>query len=153
MNPTKRFSFGRILLFLFIILFLLIGRPTGFLICTYIKDKKLAKVEKTGYTNDASHLNETKVDSVVKAFADIDKAIAQISQLIKQAKEQGKKISIAGAQHSMGGHTIYPDGIVLDMKGFHYMEIDSTEEYLLVGSGSLWSEITPYLDLPKDPFQ
>jgi len=146
MNPTKRFSFGRILLFLFIILFLLIGRPTGFLICTYIKDKKIAKVEKPGYTNDASHLNETKVDSVVKAFADVDKATVQISELVKQAKEQGKKISIAGAQHSMGGHTIYPDGIVLDMKGFRYMELDSTEEYLLVGSGALWSEIIPYLD-------
>ena len=147
MNPTKRFSFGRILLFLFIILFLLIGRPTGFLICTYIKDKKLAKLEKTGYTNDASHLNETKVDSVVTAFADIDQATTQISQLIKLAKEQGKKISIAGAQHSMGGHTIYPDGIVLDMKGFRYMELDSTGEYLLVGSGALWSEIIPYLNL------
>jgi len=147
MNPTKRFSFGRITLFLFIILFLLIGRPTGFLICTYIKDKKIAKVEKPGYTNDASHLNETKVDSVVKTFEDIDKTIKQISELIKLAKEQGKKISIAGAQHSMGGHTIYPDGIVLDMKGFRYMELDSTEEYLLVGSGALWSDIIPYLDM------
>jgi len=146
MNPTKRFSSGRILLFLFIILFLLIGRPTGFLICTYVKDKKLAKVEKTGYTNDASHLNETKVDSAVKAFEDIDKATAQLTQLVKLAKEQGKKISIAGAQHSMGGHTIYPDGIVLDMKGFRYMELDSTDEYLSVGSGALWSDIIPYLN-------
>jgi len=147
MNSTKRFSFGRILLFLLVILFLLIGRPTGFLICTYIKDKKLVKVEKNGYTNDASHLNETKVDSTVKAFEDIDKATAQIVQLIKLAKEQGKKISIAGAQHSMGGHTIYPDGIVLDMKGFRYMELDSTDEYLLVGSGALWSDIIPYLNI------
>ena len=147
MNPTKRFSFGRISLFIFIILFLLIGRPTGFLICTYIKDKRIAKVEKPGFTNDASRLNETKIDSVVKAFEDIDRATAQISQLIKQAKGQGKKISIAGAQHSMGGHSIYPDGIVLDMKGFHYMQLDSTEDHLLVGSGALWSEIIPYLDL------
>ena len=51
----------------------------------------VAKVEKPGYTNDASHLNETKVDSVVKAFEDVDKATAQISQLIRQAKEQGEK--------------------------------------------------------------
>src|SRR6187402_674642 len=99
MNSTKRFSFGRIVVFFFIILFLLIGRPTGFLICTYIKDKKLATIERPGYTNDASHLNETKVDSVMKAFEDIDRATAQISQLIRQAEEQGKKISIAGAQH------------------------------------------------------
>ena len=147
MDQTKRFSRGKISLFIFLILFLLIGRPTGFLICTYIQDKAIAKVEKHGYTNDASHLNETKVDSVVKAFEDVDKATAQISQLIRQAKEQGKKISIAGAQHSMGGHTISPDGIVLDMKGFRHMELDSMGEYLLVGSGALWSDIIPYLDL------
>jgi len=147
MSATKKLMLRRIIFFFFIILFILIGRPTGFLICTYIKDKKIAKVEKPGFTNDASHLNETKVDSVVKTFEDIDKATAQISQLIKQAKEQGKKISIAGAQHSMGGHTIYPDGIVLDMKGFHYMQLDSTENYLSVGSGALWSEIIPYLDI------
>src|ERR1044071_6153700 len=139
-------SRGKLIYFLFLLLILLIGRPTGFLICTYIKDGKLEKVEKPGYTNDASHLNETKVDSVVKAPDDIEKAIRQISQLIKLAKQQGKKISIAGAQHSMGGHTIYPDGIVLDMKGFHYMQLDITGTILNVGSGALWSEIIPYLD-------
>ena len=137
---------SKLIYFLFLLLILLVGRPTGFLICTYIKDKKLAKIEKPGYTNDASHLNETKVDSVVKVPDDIEKAILQISQLIKLAKQQGKKISIAGAQHSMGGHTIYPDGIVLDMKGFHYMQLDSTGTIINVGSGALWSEIIPFLD-------
>lgn len=139
-------TFRKYLFFFFLLLLLLIARPTGFLICTYIKDKKLARVEKPGYTNDASNLNETKVDSVVKAFDDVDKAIGQISQLIKLGKERGKKISIAGAQHSMGGHTIYPDGIVLDMKGFHYMQLNSSKTILTVGSGALWSEIIPYLD-------
>lgn len=147
MDQFKRSPRSKILLFIFLVLFLLIGRPTGFLICTYINDKTITTVEKPGYTNDASHLNETKVDSVVRAFDDVNKSTTQIFELVKQAKEQGKKISIAGAQHSMGGHTIYPGGIVLDMKGFHYMELDSLGEHLLVGSGALWSEIISYLDL------
>ena len=146
MNPPKRFTIRRILLFIFLVLIILIARPTGFLICTYYKDKNYVKVEKPGYTNDASNLNETKVSSIVKIPGDVDQATAQIMQLIKQAGEEGKKISIAGAQHSMGGHTIYPDGIVLDMKGFHYMQLDSIQNVLLVGSGALWSEIIPYLD-------
>src|SRR5688572_22322566 len=115
MNSLKSFTLRRILFFVFLILLILISRPAGFLICTYYKDKKYAKAEKPGYTNDASKLNETKISSVVQVPDNVDAATAQIMQLIKQAAEEGKKISIAGAQHSMGGHTIYPEGIVLDM--------------------------------------
>ena len=146
MNSTSPSSLRKIYYFIFLLLIILIGRPTGFLICTAIKDRKYEASTKAGYANDASHLNETKVDSVVKASENIEEAIEQISQLVNQAKEQGKKISIAGAQHSMGGHTIYPDGIMLDMKGFNSMKLDSTKTILLVGSGALWSEIIPYLD-------
>ena len=46
----------------------------------------------------------------------------------------------------MGGHTIYVNGIVLDMKGFHQMQFDSIHNILTVGSGARWSEIIPYLD-------
>lgn len=146
MNSAQSITKRKIILFIVIVLFLLIGRPTGFLICTYINDKKIVKNEKEGFANDASHLNETKISSVIRVSDNIEKAIVQVQELIKQAKLEGKKISIAGAQHSMGGHTIYPDGIVLDMKGFHYMQLDSLQDILLVGSGALWSEIIPYLD-------
>ncbi len=142
----KKFTLRRILLFLFIILLIFFGRPTCFLIYNYFKDKQAVQTEKDGYTNDASHLNETKVATVIRAVEGIDEATAQIFQLVKQAKADGKKISIAGAQHSMGGHTIYADGIVLDMKGFHYMQFDSVHNILSVGAGALWSEIIPYLD-------
>ena len=141
----KRY-FRRIILALVFLLLLLIARPLTFLVYIYFIDKKPVKKEKIGYTNDASNLNETKIKAVVRVPDGIDAATLQISQLIKEAKARGLKISIAGAQHSMGGHTIYPDGIQLDMKGFHYMEFDSIKNLLLVGSGALWSEIIPYLD-------
>ena len=145
----KIFTLRRIILFLLLIVLILIARPVSFLIYTYYKDKKAGNTEKAGYTNDASHLNETKIGTLVKTPENVDGAITQIAQLVKQAKVQGKKISIAGAQHSMGGHTIYPDGIVLDMKRFHYMQLDTLSNTLLVGSGALWSEIIPYLDKYK----
>jgi len=94
-------------------------------------------------------LNETAIGTLVTVPENVDEAITQIAQLIKQASLQGKKISIAGAQHSMGGHTIYPNGIVLNMKPFHYMKLDSLSNTLLVGSGALWSEIIPFLDKHK----
>jgi FAD/FMN-containing dehydrogenase len=146
MQKKKKFTVRRILLFLLIVVLIVIARPLGFLIYTYYKDPSPVNTARKGYTNDASHLNETRVDSVIKAHENIDDAIAQICQLIKQAKTQGQKISIAGAQHSMGGHTIYPGGILLDMKGFHYMKLDSLQNILTVGSGALWAEIIPYLE-------
>jgi FAD/FMN-containing dehydrogenase len=145
-NKKNRFTIRRITIFLLLVLLILIARPVGFLLYNFFKDKAPVSTERSGYTNDASNLNETKIGKVVKAPEAPDVAALQISQLIKQAKSEGKKISIAGAQHSMGGHTIYPDGIVLDMKGFHYMELDSSRNILTVGSGALWSEVIPYLE-------
>jgi len=145
-NMKGRFTIRRIILLLVVVVLILIARPVSFLLYNYFKDKKPVSTERPGYTNDASNLNETKIGRLVKVPEGVDEATEQISQLIKQAKAEGKKISIAGAQHSMGGHTIYPDGIVLDMKGFHYMRLDSIKNILLVGSGALWSEIIPYLE-------
>ena len=141
-----RFTFKRFVLTIFIILLILIARPVGFLTYTYFKDKKNLLNVYVGATRDASNLNETKIDTLVKPSEQINEAIDQISKLIKQAKASGKKISIAGARHSMGGHTIYPNGILLDMKSFNYMKLDSSSNELLVGSGSLWNKIIPYLD-------
>ena len=149
MTINNKRNIRRLIIILTLILLVFIGRPVSFLIYTYYKDKKVDKTERTGYTNDASNLNETKVATIVKISEDVNEATQQISQLVRQAKLQGKKIAIAGAQHSMGGHTIYPNGILLDMKSFHYMKLDSLQNTLLVGSGALWSEIIPYLDRHK----
>jgi FAD/FMN-containing dehydrogenase len=146
MKTKSRFRFSRIILFIIIVLLIIIARPAYHLISTYVNDKKPVNTEKENYTNDASNLNATKIATHVKVAPDTGQAIAQICSLIKQAKLEGKKISIAGAQHSMGGHTIYPDGIVLDMKGFNYTAFDSVQNILLTGSGALWSQIIPYLD-------
>lgn len=141
-----KITFAKICRGLLLVLVLFLIRPAGFILYAYLKDKEAQITVKTGFAQDASRLNETRVDTVVKVLPGIAAATRQISELIKQAKAEGKKISIAGAQHSMGGHTIYPDGIVLDMKTFHDMELDSSKQILRVGAGALWSEVIPYLD-------
>lgn len=65
---------------------------------------------------------------------------------MKYAKENNLKISIAGAKHSMGGHTIYPNGIVLNMLPYKQMEFDSANNILTIGSGALWEDALKYLD-------
>lgn len=99
-----------------------------------------------GFTNDASQLNLTKIDTLIKV-PDSKPAIEnQLRQIIEYAREKNLKISIAGAQHSMGGHTIYPNGILLNMLPYKHMELDEKNNILTIGSGALWEDAIKYLD-------
>lgn len=135
----------KVILIAFLLALLFVLRPVIFLLHTYIKDPELQVNHKSTIIQDASNLNQVEMDTIIKASNGTEDAMKQIKNLIKTATEQKKTISIAGAQHSMGGHTIYKDGIMLDMKGFNYMKIDTPNNLLLVGSGALWSQIIPYL--------
>lgn len=117
----------------------------------HILKTKWAESDKTqtipnGYTNDASQLNLTKVDSIIQVPKDKKEIESQLKDILKYAKENNKKISIAGARHSMGGHTIYPNGIVLNMLPYKQMEIDTINNILTIGSGALWEDALKYLD-------
>ena len=68
----------------------------------------------------------------------------QLRELL-QARHQGLRVAIAGTKHTMGGHTIYPDGIVLNMLPFNRSHLDTQTKILTVAL-SRWSEIVPYLD-------
>jgi FAD/FMN-containing dehydrogenase len=46
----------------------------------------------------------------------------------------------------MGGHTLYPGGITLDMDPFKAMSLDANKKILTVGAGARWRDIIPYLD-------
>ena len=147
-NPhtMPKLTLRRVILACVIILILLIARPVGYITYNWLKDVPADSTLKKGYANDASHLNETSIDSIVKVAAEPEAAIKQLAALVQIASATGKKISIAGAQHSMGGHTIYPNGLLIDMKPFNWMQLDSMHKILTVGSGALWSSIIPYLD-------
>lgn len=99
-----------------------------------------------GYTNDASELNLTKVDTTIQVPNDKIAIQKQLRSILEYAKENNLKISIAGAQHSMGGHTIYPDGIVLNMLNYKQMKLDHKNNILTIGSGALWEDAIQYLD-------
>lgn len=97
-------------------------------------------------TDDAGHMNTRHSARVVPVPGDPAEAERQLSALVRQTAASGGHISISGAHHSMGGHTIYPDGLVLDMLPFNRMSLDAERRILTVGAGARWSEIVPYLD-------
>lgn len=122
------------------ILLLLISKPTFHLLKTKWKENYLIEDLPKRFVNDASRLNRTQVDSVISINTNPDLAIHQLQQLVKLAHHDNKSISIAGGKYSMGGHTIYPNGIILNMKPFNKIEIDTNQNIMLVGSGATWHE-------------
>jgi FAD/FMN-containing dehydrogenase len=127
-----------------IIIFLSV--PTFHILKTKWTESDKTHTIPNGFTNDASQLNLTKVDTIIQVPNDKLEIESQLKDILKYAKENKLKISIAGARHSMGGHTIYPNGIVLNMLPYKQMELDTTNNILTIGSGALWEDALKYLD-------
>ncbi len=135
---------------LWIIVILILGIffliPTFHILKTKWNEDKIEKTIPGGYTNDASHLNLTKIDTLIQVSENKQEIEDQLRVILKYANENNLKISIAGAKHSMGGHTIYPNGIVLNMLPYKRMELDSINNILTIGSGALWEDALKFLD-------
>ncbi|MBD8084383.1 FAD-binding oxidoreductase [Chryseobacterium caseinilyticum] len=107
-------------------------------------DEKI--ISPKGFTNDASQLNLTEIDTLIVVPNNKKEIQNQLKLVLRYAKEKNLKISIAGAQHSMGGHSIYPNGILLNMLAYKQMELDEKNNILTIGSGALWEDAINYLD-------
>lgn len=131
------------------ILVLLVGvaaRPVWHITFAAIANSERAQPVPKGYADDASRLNQTAVAEVVAVPADSAAAEAQLVALIDRARRDGLRVSIAGARHSMGGHTISRGGVVIDMTGFRGMALSPDSTRVTVRAGTLWSEVIPFLD-------
>ncbi|RPJ95298.1 FAD-binding oxidoreductase [Rummeliibacillus sp. TYF005] len=100
-------------------------------------EKRKYGLAQSGMTTDYTGLLPEHVDRVVKATNRTD-----LQNIVKQANLEGKHISIAGLQHSQGGHTYYKDGIVIDMRTFNkVMEVNKQEKTVRVEAGASWEDV------------
>jgi FAD/FMN-containing dehydrogenase len=77
----------------------------------------------------------------MKHFRDVH-STKEIQQWVREADESGETISIAGMQHSQGGHTLYPNGTLLDMTGYsQILNFSPKEKKITVQSGVTWADI------------
>ena len=119
-----------------------VGRPAWHLAWTLWNDGPSGQVVvPLGHADDLSRLNLTPVAEVWRIPEDGVEAEAQLRALLARARATGKRVSIAGARHSMGGHTIAPDGIVVDMRPFRSIRIDPDRRLLTVGAGAYWTDV------------
>ena len=94
------------------------------------------------YIDDVSQFNKTKICQI---FYPINKY--DIINIIDDAKNNNKKISMRGTKHSMGGHTIVNDGYIIDMANFNkIIEFDPDNYTITVEPGITWSQLILFLD-------
>lgn len=101
---------------------------------------------KAPVADDVSRLNATAIHQLWDIPSDESAAQTSLRGVLKQAKAGGLHVSIAGARHSMGGQTIAPDGIRVNMLPLKSMELDEKTDLLHVDAGALWADVIPYLD-------
>ncbi|MEI4804276.1 FAD-binding oxidoreductase [Bacillus sp. FJAT-51639] len=86
---------------------------------------------------DAGRLLPTKVKRI-ESVEDEKK----LQQFVRDANASNEKLSIAGMQHTQGGHTYYPNGTVLDMKSYNkILEFNPEQKRIRVQSGATWNDI------------
>ena len=124
----------------------LLARPTYHLYWTASHDVDGRPAPPPGHIDDASRLNSTKVAEVQSISPDARDPEGQLAALLQRARVEGRRVSIAGARHSMGGHTIYPGGVVIDMRLWDRMSLDPERNLLHVQAGALWEDVLAYLD-------
>ncbi|WP_439651522.1 FAD-binding oxidoreductase [Planococcus shixiaomingii] len=97
---------------------------------------------KEPHLEDSSRLMTVKMKTV-KA----DETEEQLKDVVLDAAKEGDSISIAGMQHSQGGQTLYPNGILLDMKPYNkILDFDKEDKKVTVQSGATWADIQEYIN-------
>lgn len=72
--------------------------------------------------------------------------VEQMRALLKEAKEKGLKVSIAGSRHSQGGQTYTDGALVFDMKGFNrILSLDEQAKTLTAQAGATWDDVQHYV--------
>ena len=85
-------------------------------------------VEPSGVLNDFSRLNPTPIREVIHPTNE-----EQIRDAVLRAAADGARVTIAGKRHSMGGQTLFPGAIALDMLQFNkILSLDEANKILTV---------------------
>ncbi len=97
--------------------------------------------QRGGFTNDASHLNQTAIYGIVKVTNEDD-----IRNTLRFARENHLKVTCAGQRHSMGGQTFTQGGLVLDLRDFNRIQLDKPHKTVNIQTGARWWQLQQLLD-------
>jgi FAD/FMN-containing dehydrogenase len=133
-----------------LLLAVFLGRPVLFLAGVAWREQRWESAARAAQApeqvDDASHLEATRVARVIRVPRGEAAALPVLRAALSEARARGLKVSIAGARHSMGGHSIAPGGIVLDMLDFDELRLDPAARTLVAESGATWAEVLACAD-------
>ncbi len=72
--------------------------------------------------------------------------VDDVRHALQIARENRLKVTAAGQRHSMGGQSFVRDGLVLDMRKWNQIRIDSRQMIANVQSGAIWAQLQKELD-------
>src|SRR5437870_4263039 len=147
-NPERRRAARLAAGLVSIVLAAAVARPVVHVVRTALRERGFSKPTPVwGPTDveDISRLSRTRVRTITTLPEDEAGAIEMLRRLLRDAKEQHLSVSIAGARHSMGGHTFTPNGIVVAMLPLRGMVLDESRRLLHVQAGARWEEVIPFL--------
>ncbi len=84
--------------------------------------------------DDASHLNHSQVAELRSP-----KTVAEVIKAIRDAHASGRKISLSGVRHSMGGQALGQNTLHLDMTHLNAVHYNETHQTVTVGPGATCS--------------
>lgn len=118
---------------------------------TWLVDSRSSLPEPSAGQGDFSRLVRARPTATILPGSDTATAIEELRGLVRQTTLQQGKITIAGARHSMGGHTLLDGSLSIDMRCDAFRHIDPVEvrngvPVVRVGAGATWHELLTALD-------
>ena len=94
-----------------------------------------------------SQLNATRVSAIVQPDS-----IEALQAALREARMEGRAVSVAGGRHAMGGQQFRTDGVLLDMSRMNrVIGFDAERHEIEVEAGIEWPELIGYLiDAQRD---
>ncbi|MGV3663393.1 MAG: FAD-binding oxidoreductase [Prosthecobacter sp.] len=101
--------------------------------------------ERKAGVQDAGGFTHGSPGQVIEVEKEVPAAEQQLSALALKCAAEGTKIAIAGAKHSMGGHTMADGGVVVDMLKLKGMRLNDAKDELTAGAGTRWFDVIEFL--------
>ncbi len=67
--------------------------------------------------------------------------VADVIYAVNFGRENNLLVAVRGGGHNGGGLGLCDDGLVIDLSGIKYVQVDTSEKTVRVGGGNLWGEV------------
>jgi FAD/FMN-containing dehydrogenase len=123
----------------------LAARPTWHVWRACRDDGELPPLSPPSGAEDASFLN-AGTGELLSPTGLADEVESHLRTILAMAREKRLRVSVAGARHSMGGHTRTAKGLQLDLSALAAIELEPSGEVVRVQSGARFWQLLRFLD-------